>query len=56
MFPPFVDSFGNQFTAVLINMIGSVLGGFLNAIFGSFVTIFITPFFENIASGVGLPA
>ena len=52
MFPPFIDSFGAQVNAVLIN---SVFGGFLTALFGAFVNAFITPLFKGIAAAIGIP-
>lgn len=43
MFPPFIDSFGDQFSAVLVNSIGSII----NAVFGAFVSGFLTPLFKR---------
>lgn len=56
MFPPFIDSFGNQFTAVMINMMGTVFGGFFTAVIGAFVNAFLTPLFKGIAAGFGVTA
>ncbi|HKQ46578.1 MAG TPA: hypothetical protein VJZ71_00745 [Phycisphaerae bacterium] len=46
--PPFVDSFGDQFTAVIINTIGTILSGVFVSLFGSFVTNVISPFLESL--------
>jgi len=54
MFPPFVDSFGAQFNAVLINMFGTVTATLVGSILSAFVTSFITPFFKSIAEALGL--
>jgi hypothetical protein len=51
MFPPFIDSFGDQFSAVMINAVGAIM----TAIFGAFVSGFLTPLFKSIAAAVGLP-
>lgn len=55
MFPPFIDSFGDQFSAVLVNAFGSIAVSFISAIIGSFVTGFVTPLFKSLAVAVGLP-
>ncbi|MBX3397072.1 MAG: hypothetical protein KF841_17095 [Phycisphaerae bacterium] len=55
MFPPFIDSFGNQLTAVLINVVGTVLGGVLTGVFNAFSTGFLAPFFKSIAVTLGIP-
>ncbi len=52
MFPQFVDSFGDQFSAVLINLVGSILTALFNGIIGAFINAFIVPFFEGIAGGM----
>lgn len=56
MFPPFVQSFGDQFFAVLINMIGSVLAGVFNTLFSAISTTLIVPFLQGIGQNAGLPA
>ena len=48
--PPFVDSFGDQFTAVIINTIGTIMSGIFVALFGSIVTNVISPFLEGLFS------
>ncbi|MEK6643509.1 MAG: hypothetical protein AABZ08_06335 [Planctomycetota bacterium] len=56
MFPPFVDSFGDQASAVFINAIGTIFGGFFTAIIGAFVNAFLSPLFKSLAAGVGVTA
>ena len=53
MFPPFINSFGDQVTAVLINSIGTILASVLNTFFGSVVTTVITPLLKNLAAAFG---
>lgn len=55
MFPPFVDSFGAQFNAVLINMFGTIFAGLIGSVLSAFVTSFVTPLFKSIAAALGLP-
>lgn len=55
MFPPFIDSFGNQFSAVVINAFGTILAGVFNSLFSAFTTSFITPLWKAIAAALGLP-
>ncbi|MBK8267282.1 MAG: hypothetical protein IPK83_02850 [Planctomycetes bacterium] len=55
MFPPFIDSFGNQFTAVIINVVGTVLGGVITGVFNAFSTGFLAPLFKSIAAALGIP-
>lgn len=52
MFPQFVDSPGDQFGAVLINLFGSILSGFFNGVIAAFIDAFIVPFFQNLAGGM----
>lgn len=52
MFPPFIDSFGDQFSAVMINSFGAIF----SAIFGAFVNAFLTPLLSSIAAALGLQA
>lgn len=54
MFPPFINSFGDQVTAVLINSIGTILAGVLNAAFSSFVVTFLTPLLKSLAAAFGI--
>lgn len=58
MFPPFVSSFGDQFFAVVINAVGTilstVLGGVLSASFSAFVTNFLSPMMKNISCALGI--
>jgi hypothetical protein len=56
MFPPFVSSFGDQFTAVLINMVGSILIGVFNTLFSAVSTTLIVPFLQSLAPGTGMSA
>lgn len=56
MFPVFIDSFGEQFDAVLINSFGSVLVAFMNAITVAFVNAVISPLLKSFAAMIGLPA
>jgi hypothetical protein len=52
--PPFVDSLGDQFTAVLINSIGTIVAGIFTALFGAIVTTIITPVLQSFATSLGL--
>lgn len=56
MFPSFITSFQDQFIAVLINLVGTVLGAAFNAVFNSFVTYVLTPLFEQFAASPGAGA
>ncbi len=56
MFPPVVDSFGNQLTAVMINLVGTVLGAVFTTIVGAFTNNIIAPLFKSIAIALGIPA
>jgi len=49
MFPPFIDSFGAQFNAVMINSFGTIFTGFFGGIIAAFISAFVTPFFKGIA-------
>ncbi|MFO0972099.1 MAG: hypothetical protein U1A27_01495 [Phycisphaerae bacterium] len=56
MFPTFVTSFQDQAFAVLINLVGTVLGGFMTSLFGalanSFATGFLTPLFKALSDAL----
>ncbi len=54
MFPPFVNSFGDQFFAVMINLIGTVSASFFSAIVGAFATNILGPFLQSLAVTLGL--
>jgi hypothetical protein len=56
MFPPFVASFGDQITAIFINLVGTAMGSLFTSLFSSIVTNFVTPIFKSLAAGLGLPA
>lgn len=56
MYPPFVQSFGDQFFAAMINMIGSVFTGIFNTLFSAISTTLIVPFLQSIGQSAGLPA
>ena len=56
MFPTFVSSFGDQFFAVMINMVGAVFTGVFNTLFSAISTTLIVPLLKNFGAGVGLPA
>lgn len=57
--PPFVGSFGDQFFAVMINMIGTVVGGVLtstiNTLFSALSANVLAPIFKSLAQLLGLP-
>ena len=55
MFPPFVQSFGDQFDAVLINLVGTILGGLATSLFNAVSTGFLVPLFKGISAALGLP-
>lgn len=55
MFPPFIDSFGDQFSAVIINAIGTIFAGFFGGITNAFINGFLTPLFKSFAGAVGVP-
>jgi hypothetical protein len=55
MFPPFIDSFGDQFSAVMINAVGTMFSGFIGGIINAFVNGFLTPFFRSLAAALGIP-
>ncbi|QDV91930.1 hypothetical protein RAS2_30380 [Phycisphaerae bacterium RAS2] len=52
MFPQFVDSPGDQFGAVLINLFGSILNALFSGIIGAFIDAFIAPLFQSLAGGM----
>ena len=54
MFPPFINSFGDQVTAVLINSIGTILAGVLNAFFSNVITTVVGPLLKSFAAGLGV--
>ena len=54
MFPPFINSFGDQVTAVLINSIGTILAGVLNAFFSNVITTVVAPLLKGFAAGLGV--
>ncbi len=54
MFPPFVDGFGDQFSAVMINAFGTVFAGFFGGIINAFVNGFLTPLFKSFAGTLGV--
>lgn len=56
MFPTFVNSFSDQFSAVLINLVGTIFGSMFTIVFGSFTTNVLGPLFKSIAAAMGLPA
>ncbi len=56
MFPPFVNSFGDQFTAVLINLVGTVSAGLFVSIFNAVIGTVVTPLLESFATGAGIPS
>ncbi len=56
MFPPFVSSFGDQFFAVMINMVGAVFTGIFNTLFSAITTTLIVPFLNSLGQGAGMPA
>jgi hypothetical protein len=53
--PPFVDSFGDQFGAVMINLIGTILGGLFSSLFSALSSTIFVPLFRGIATALGLP-
>lgn len=53
MFPPFIDSFGEQFSAVIINAIGTIFSGVAVGLMNAFITGFLTPVFKTIAGALG---
>ncbi|MCK6456363.1 MAG: hypothetical protein L6Q92_07515 [Phycisphaerae bacterium] len=55
MFPPFIDSFGDQLSAVLINTFGTILAGIFGGVINAFVTGFLTPLFRSVAAAIGIP-
>lgn len=54
MFPPFINSFGDQVTAVLINSIGTILAGVLNAFYSNVITTIVAPILKSFAAGLGI--
>ena len=56
MFPPFVQSFGDQFFAVMINMVGSIFTAMFTTLFSAISTTLIVPFLEGLGQGAGLPS
>jgi len=54
MFPSFVSSFGDQLTAVVINLIGTITGSFFNGFVSALVSTFVTPLLNNIADVLGV--
>lgn len=52
--PPFVDSFGDQFTAVLINAIGTIAASLFSTIFSIVATNVLTPMLQAIVAGFGI--
>lgn len=56
MFPPFIDSFGNQFTAVMINAVGSIMVSMFGGLITAFTTGILGPWFKSIGQAIGLPA
>ena len=50
MFPPFINSFGDQFFAVMLNAVGTIMAGVLNTFFSSIITTVITPLLKNLAA------
>jgi len=56
MFPAFVNSFGDQTTAVFINLIGTVLGAFFTSFFGVFANTILKPILDSLAAALGLGA
>jgi hypothetical protein len=56
MFPPFIDSFGDQFGAVMINALGTIFSGFISGIINAFVSGFLIPIFQTLATALGSAA
>ncbi|HWL93356.1 MAG TPA: hypothetical protein VNT79_07460 [Phycisphaerae bacterium] len=55
MFPTFVQSFGDQFFAVLINLVGTIGGAIFTSIIGALSSQILTPLFQGIAQSLGIP-
>ncbi len=53
MFPSYVTSVQDQFIAVLINLIGTVLGGAFNSFISTFMSNLLGPFLEQFAPATG---
>lgn len=54
MFPPFIDSFGNQFTAVMINSVGSIMVAMFSGFMTAFTTGILGPLFKSLGEALGL--
>ena len=55
MFPPFINSFGDQAFAVIINFMGSALGSLFTILFTAFTNSILNPMLKSIAAALGLP-
>ncbi len=54
MFPPFVQSFGDQFFAVIINLIGSITGAFFTNIINALGSTVFIPLLQGLAQALGI--
>jgi len=55
MFPTFVTSFQDQFTAVLINLFGTIFGGFMTTVFTTIGNGFFVPLLQALAKALTTP-
>jgi len=54
MFPPFVQSFGDQFFAVMINLIGTISGAIFTSVVSAIATNILAPMLQGFAQSVGI--
>lgn len=55
MFPTFVTSFQDQFLAMLINVLGTVVGGFMTTLFNTVGNGFFVPLLQALAKALTTP-
>lgn len=54
MFPTFVQSFGDQFFAVIINLIGTISGAVFTSVVSALATNILAPILQGFAQSVGI--
>lgn len=52
MFPAFVQSFGDQFFAIVLNLIGSVGTALFSSVFSAVSSTVLVPLFEAIVQAI----